>query len=80
MSSLPFLSVSALSSGPVARALLPSPGCLQMPTQLYVDCVDCVYLCVCARVWAGVLVCAYLSMLMYLPGHMECLCVPMWQN
>lgn len=49
VSSLPFLSVSGLSSGPVARALLPSPGCLQMATQLYVDRVDCVYRSLCVR-------------------------------
>lgn len=36
----------------MAHALLSSRGCLQVPTQLYVDYVDCVYLCVCAcRGW-----------------------------
>lgn len=34
-------------------------------------------LSVCVRVRAGVFVCSYLLMLMYLPAHMEGLCVPM---
>lgn len=73
MSSLPFLPVSGLS-GPVARGLLSDLVCLQVPTQL---CADYVYLCVCVHVGAGVFVCTYLLMLMYLPAHMEGLCVPM---